>query len=825
MFLFFFPYAVDEPIEKRPVVTYTLLAVNWIVFVFLYLTPFGWANRGEIVRLLGYVPGEWHLWALITHVFLHGGLFHILGNTVYLFLFGPYLEQKLGRLSYIGFYLAGAAASSLTHHVFTSAPSIPLVGASGAISALLGAFFCLRPWSDVRNFFIYWIFLYVGSYRVNIPALLYFPVFFLFQNFVGASVEDVSQGVAYWAHLGGFFFGFGLMLGLYGFTGWNEEREPELWLRKRAREKRLKTATKETFDAQIKMTSRMDAADILQEVVRIADPGLMVTAYHRAMARYPDLMLAPGIQERMAALMESGGYLRDALHAYEKLIVNVPRSAAGQRAFFASGKICARLPEFHERGRRYLREFLDNIVPAEQRLEAERLIKSIEEAIRARGGEPEPLRPLSPLPGTVPAIDPSRIPRSLRPPAWDKTPAAGEPRPVASVDAEPPKNAPPAHRADEPKRTVVGVAASEAPTLYDDMTFQAPDLGSGLEFPDLSIPSSAAAEASRQGGADQGTMAEAESGGPAPAGRSAAGSSDEPAASASVIENGVIPTSFQKTTRSIGRVKRPVAVERDKPFAPPDGAAPPAKRRHRGRISQADGLFQGRSDAGDLIVALPRHVIGDREKIEVFLARLWRCNRQAARERLLEARGILLRNVNESAAADAERLARQEGVPLLIVRAGTYPDVRQPVDISSMTINESGALILSAGKRHHIKWEDVALLSAAALRHGRADGSAVRVLDMICLEAKRSYRAWGHIGWFSVAPDTTRIRFQDGFDRLLRKMRSFAPDMELAAGLDLEAGEAPDQEVHLPEFGMLKDYNQFLEWHAVQFGSRLYQAD
>lgn len=815
MIFFFIPYAVAEPIERTPVVTYTFLAINWLAFVVMFLTPMGVENLEAIMHGLGYVPGDVKPWGLVTYGFLHGGFFHILGNSVFLYLFGPYMEQKLGRMWFVGFYVVGGAAAAVAHHLFVGGDGIPLVGASGAIAALLGGFFCLRPWSDVRNLFFYWFILLIGTYRVNIPALIYMPVFFLYDNFVGAT-GGADESVAYWAHLGGFFFGYFLLLGLYGFTGWKEESEPQLWMKKRAREQKLKQAAGGSVSAaeEIAMNTRLEAANILNEIVGIGDPNLIVKAYHRAMAKYPDLMLEPGVQERMAGAMERGGYGRDALHALEKLIQNVPRSNAGQRAHLAAGKICAGIPPFYEKGRLYLREYLDNFVSAEKRLEAEALLLAIEESMRAQGQEPTPMRPVSPVPGFKPAVDSASLPPSLRPPNWEKTQAQES---QAGAEAGANEAAP---RRQGPMKTVVGVAASEADAAAPDMTIKISLDGGDAAFPDFDLNPAGGAFPPLAYGSRE-----------ADAPRSGAKSNDEPA------KDGFIPTTYKKTGHSQpSRVKRPMApTDSQAPFAPPPGMKSAAgKIRPRLNTLEGSAMLRSKGAAERFIVALPRRAPTDWATLEGFLAHVWRCNKTEAKERLQQSRGILMRDVGEAEVADAEGFAQQFGIPLLVVRVDSFPNVRQPVDVSSMTLNEGGALIMSASKKHHVKWEEAALLCSATIRHGHADGAPLRVFDLICREPMRSYRGWEHLGSFSIAPDAGRIRFADGFEKMLRTMAVFAPQVEMGAGIDLTAGAAEakpagggwgakpaEPGVKLPAFNTLKEYNLYLEWHAIQLGSRL----
>lgn len=379
-------------------------------------------------------------------------------------------------------------------------------------------------------------------------------------------------------------------------------------------------------------------------------------------------------------------------------------------------------------------------------------------------------------------------------------------------------------------KTVAGVAAQEAESP-PDMTIKMSLGDADLEFPDIGPdPYASAFPSAREDKPDAYDIPK-----PPPLAK------DQPA------HDGFIPTTYRKaeTRQPLDKSKRPPAPMDDKaPFAPPPQMKP-AGGKVRARLNTLDGSAMMRPREAGLMVALPRRAPTDWATLEGFLAHVWRCNKTEAKARLQESRGILLRDVGEEEVADAERFAQQFGIPLLVVRSDSFPNVRQPVNVSSLTINEGGALIMSANKKHHVKWGEAALLMAAALRHGQADGTPLRVFDLICREPLRSYRGWEHIGWYNVAPDARRIRFTDGFDAMLRQMAAFAPHVELGAGIELKGGgeqgtgsegsggnaawtvgaAGKPAPLKLPEFGALKDYNLYLEWHAIQLGSRLRSAE
>jgi membrane associated rhomboid family serine protease len=207
-------------IESRttPIVTRTLVGANLIVFVGqLFMGPM----TERIILTFGYIPARlvdpasfrYQSWevaiTLVTSLFLHGGVVHLIGNLIYLWVFGDAVEEAIGRPWFFLVYLASGAVGSLTHTLLYPHSLIPSIGASGSIAGLLGAFLVLRPHARIVTLFplvIYWA-------MAEIPAVLFLPVWFGMQFFNGflslgaASRTAEVSGVAWWAHVGGFLFG------------------------------------------------------------------------------------------------------------------------------------------------------------------------------------------------------------------------------------------------------------------------------------------------------------------------------------------------------------------------------------------------------------------------------------------------------------------------------------------------------------------------------------------------------------------------------------------------------------------------------------------
>ena len=205
------PLKDTVPARSFPIVNWMLIAVN--IVVFLIEVSLG-ADLERFIAAMGLVPGR--LLAepslaqgltIFTSMFLHGGWLHLISNLLALYIFGDNVEDRIGHRRYLVFYLLCGLIAALTHVVFNSASRVPTIGASGAISGVLGAYFILYPRARVITL----IPLFILPWFVEIPAVVYLGFWFLSQLFNGAlSVVSNAQpigGVAFWAHIGGFLAG------------------------------------------------------------------------------------------------------------------------------------------------------------------------------------------------------------------------------------------------------------------------------------------------------------------------------------------------------------------------------------------------------------------------------------------------------------------------------------------------------------------------------------------------------------------------------------------------------------------------------------------
>ena len=187
---------------RVPVVTALLIAVNAFVFI-LELQ-----GGDEFVSAYAAIPAaitSGHQWStLITSMFLHGSWMHIIGNMVFLWAFGPEIEDAMSPLRFSVFYLAGGLVAMLAQVMAVPSSTVPNLGASGAIAAVMGAFLVTYPRDRMRSLLVIFIFVRVTF----IPAALLIVVWFLIQLLNAGSVANVQTGgVAYLAHIGGCIFG------------------------------------------------------------------------------------------------------------------------------------------------------------------------------------------------------------------------------------------------------------------------------------------------------------------------------------------------------------------------------------------------------------------------------------------------------------------------------------------------------------------------------------------------------------------------------------------------------------------------------------------
>jgi len=222
-----FPFRDHNPSERTPYVTWALIAANVVIFLSYFPSLSGSeAMLGAFFDQWALVPREvlsgFDQHTVLTSMFLHGGWMHLLGNMLFLYIFGDNLEDLLGHLGFLAFYLASGVAAAGGQILADPTSSIPMVGASGAIAGVMGGYLLLFPRARIDVLVII-----VVIFKVfTIPAWLMLGIWFGLQLVNGLAMDVAGGGVAYWAHAGGFIAGLVLVL-----PAWLKRGGPQWWSR------------------------------------------------------------------------------------------------------------------------------------------------------------------------------------------------------------------------------------------------------------------------------------------------------------------------------------------------------------------------------------------------------------------------------------------------------------------------------------------------------------------------------------------------------------------------------------------------------------------
>lgn len=217
-----FPIKDNVPRMHKPYAVWVIIALNLVIFLYeAGMTQYGLA---QFIHLYGVVPARYidPAWAgsvgyppgfavlpLFSHMFLHGGFTHVLANIWTMWIFADNIEDVMGPAKFSAFYLLCGFAALFTHMMFNAGSTVPVVGASGAVAGVMGAYFLLYPYASVKTFIP--LFLFIPLF-VDIPAVLYLGIWFAMQLFSGtASIGNDGAGIAWWAHAGGFVAGMVLL--------------------------------------------------------------------------------------------------------------------------------------------------------------------------------------------------------------------------------------------------------------------------------------------------------------------------------------------------------------------------------------------------------------------------------------------------------------------------------------------------------------------------------------------------------------------------------------------------------------------------------------
>lgn len=208
-----FPLKDSVPSSTFPFVNWAIIFINIVVFYnMLHMTS---PNEQEFIFEYGLVPKKLFVEnsmltltdryvPILTSMFMHGGFMHIIGNMYFLFIFGDNVEDKLGHIRYLLIYLLFGVAAAATQIIMFPDSVVPMVGASGAIAGVMGAYLVFYPRAKVKTLIVIIIFITIAE----IPAFIFLLIWFLFQ-FLNGTGGGAYSNVAWWAHIGGFLAGLG----------------------------------------------------------------------------------------------------------------------------------------------------------------------------------------------------------------------------------------------------------------------------------------------------------------------------------------------------------------------------------------------------------------------------------------------------------------------------------------------------------------------------------------------------------------------------------------------------------------------------------------
>lgn len=207
------PIRDTTPTKNIPLVNNILIGINVVMFLVEIMHGPG---MDRFIYVYGLVPGRYSIERLAQHftlfeqvaawfsfMFLHGGILHLLGNMWFLYIFGDNVEDRLGPLRYLVFYLLCGLASGVSHVLLNLHSTVPTIGASGAIAGVMGAYFLLHPRSKILTL----IPIIIIPWFVEIPAFFFLGLWFLLQLVNASAGFGAASHIAWWAHIGGFLFG------------------------------------------------------------------------------------------------------------------------------------------------------------------------------------------------------------------------------------------------------------------------------------------------------------------------------------------------------------------------------------------------------------------------------------------------------------------------------------------------------------------------------------------------------------------------------------------------------------------------------------------
>ena len=211
-----FPITTNLKPITTPWATYAIIGANFIIH-FIITWNDNLVIPSDIARTLGFVPTLFGNLStshrLVTCMFLHGDLIHLLGNMVFLLVFGRRVESEFSAINFLAFYMTAGVTGCLAHAIVESESTKPLIGASGAISGILGAFLIANPRARITAVLDPTLIFFLRRLTVRLPAWFFLLGWFLLQ--LGFALKPQASNVAFWAHVGGFTIGLLLAVAIY----------------------------------------------------------------------------------------------------------------------------------------------------------------------------------------------------------------------------------------------------------------------------------------------------------------------------------------------------------------------------------------------------------------------------------------------------------------------------------------------------------------------------------------------------------------------------------------------------------------------------------
>jgi len=395
----FIPLRTNRAPRRRPVVTEALIIINLVIFLAgLVAERTGTMGRDEVIAIGHLSRQDFHVWALVTYQFLHDpyGVFHIAFNLLFLWVFGCAVEGRLGRASFLGFYLIGGAVAGIAQ--ITLDPHAAVIGASGAVAAVSGAFLALFPRSRVQ---VLVFFFFIGVY--SIPALWFIGIYIVIDVLRATSqmLGGGSGGIAFAAHLAGYLYGFALAFLLLATRIVAREEFDVFYLFKQYRRRaafRAATGSKvggawESASAdtgkQLAAQAHKEAAPDPQAAAHgaaraeisqlIADHDLPTAAaqYRSLLERDPDSTLSEDRQLDVANQLGAEGDDKHAATAYELYLKAYPLAGKAAEVRLILGLLYARRLAQPDRARELIEQARTRLHDAGQRALADQLLEEI----------------------------------------------------------------------------------------------------------------------------------------------------------------------------------------------------------------------------------------------------------------------------------------------------------------------------------------------------------------------------------------------------------------------------------------------------------------